>query len=526
MTTLDQAERELLLADEPIDESPPSSLPEQLAAVEAFIRRFVVLTSAQSAALALWVAHTHVVEASEATPYIAVTSAERRSGKTRLLEVLELLVPRPLRVANVSEAALFRAVAEQRSTLLLDEGDAVFNAKKEHEDLRALINAGYRRGSVTLRCEVQGRTVTTRPYDAFGPKVIAGIGQLPDTIADRSIPIRLQRKHRGEVVERFRLRLIRPQGEALREDLAAHAADEELLAALQLAQPALPDELDDRAQDGWEPLLAIADIAGDQWPSRARAAAVELHGVEGDTDSVGTLLLRHLKAAFEDAGAPLEMTSAEILQRLIDREDGPWPAWWGRDVESNRYGGPASRVARLLKPFAVEPRRVGARESRQRGYRRSDLEPVWARYIQEPSPLFHADGHTDTARSPDDSEPLQLQPGTSSDLVVSVCPLIERPVETAEPRERPAINPPSYERRRETVAPVPGGEHERGAPLGGELFVLAGDLGFPRTELPDRTTILGTQDCWRTFCSVAQSAERLAAFRLLTAADAKALQDG
>ncbi len=437
MTTLDQAERDLLLADEPIDHPTPSHLPEQLSAVETFIRRFVVLTSAQSAALALWVAHTHVVEASEATPYIAVTSAERRSGKTRLLEVLELLVPRPLRVANVSEAALFRAVAEQRSTLLLDEGDAVFNAKKEHEDLRALINAGYRRGSVTLRCEIQGRTVTTRPYDAYGPKVIAGIGQLPDTIADRSIPIRLQRKHRGEVVERFRLRLTRPQGEALREEIAGHADDEDLIGTLQVAQPELPDELDDRAQDGWEPLLAIADIAGEGWPARARAAAVELHGVEADSDSVGTLLLRHLRAAFKEAGGPVEMTSAEILQRLVEREDGPWPAWWGRDVEASRYGGPASRVARLLKPYAVEPRRVGPREGRQRGYRRSDLEPVWARYIEEPAPRH---GHTDNPRSTDAPDPTASNPDTAFGLPVSVCPSIESAEGTNELPELSAVH--------------------------------------------------------------------------------------
>jgi hypothetical protein len=422
MTTLDEAERELLLADEPIDASPPSSLPEQLAAVETFIRRFVVLTSAQSAALALWVAHTHVVEASEATPYIAVTSAERRCGKTRLLEALELLVPRPLRVANVSEAALFRAIAEERSTLLLDEGDAVFNAKKDHEDLRALINAGYRRGAVILRCEVQGKTVTTKRYDAYGPKVIAGIGQLPDTIADRSIPIRLQRKHRGEEVERFRLRLIRPQGDALREELAAYSDEEELIAELQVAQPPLPDELDDRAQDGWEPLLAIADLAGGSWPARARAAAVDLHGAEDNVDSLGTLLLRHLRSVFADAGDPDELTSAEILGALVERDDGPWPAWWGRDVEVSRYGGPASKIARQLKPYGVTPRRVGPRDSRQRGYRRSDLEPIWARYIEQPSRYGDQDGHPDNARSIGGSVPGDQELDMTAHQPVSVCP--------------------------------------------------------------------------------------------------------
>ncbi|MGH2760454.1 MAG: DUF3631 domain-containing protein [Actinomycetota bacterium] len=365
MSVLDQSDREVLLGDMSVEVGEPAHLRDLLSEVEAFIRRFVVLTSAQSTALALWVVHTHVVDASEATPYIAVTSPERRSGKTRLLEVLELLVPRPLRVANVSEAALFRTIADERATLLLDEGDAIFNAKNDHEDLRALINSGYRRGAVVLRCEVQGKKITPCRYDAYGPKVIAAIGRLPDTIADRSIPIRLQRKHRGEPIERFRLRLVRPQGEALSDQLAGITDDVELVEELQLAQPSLPDELDDRAQDGWEPLLAIAELAAGHWPALARAAAVDLHAEEIDADSAGTLLLRHIKSVFEEGGDPDAMTSADILERLVEIEQGPWAAWWSRDVEASRFRGPASKLARLLKPYGIEPRRVGPRDARQ-----------------------------------------------------------------------------------------------------------------------------------------------------------------
>jgi hypothetical protein len=90
--------------------------------VEVFVRRFVVLSEAQSTATALWVPHTHTFEAVETTPYLAVTSAEKRSGKTRLLEVLELLVHVALPTANISDAALFRGWPAPRVARLLGRG--------------------------------------------------------------------------------------------------------------------------------------------------------------------------------------------------------------------------------------------------------------------------------------------------------------------------------------------------------------------------------------------------------------------
>ena len=113
--------------------------------VVAFLRRYVVMTPAQADATALFVAHTHAIEAADATPYLAVTSAEKRSGKTRLIEVLELLVRSPIQTMNISDAALFRAIDQLSPTLLFDEVDAIFKAR-DREDLRAMLNAGHRRG--------------------------------------------------------------------------------------------------------------------------------------------------------------------------------------------------------------------------------------------------------------------------------------------------------------------------------------------------------------------------------------------
>jgi hypothetical protein len=84
--------------------------------------------STEAATLALFVLHTWTVEAADTTPYIVLTSPERRSGKTRLLEVLELIVRKPWHCASTSEAALFRKVHVDEPTLLLDEVDAIFGS--------------------------------------------------------------------------------------------------------------------------------------------------------------------------------------------------------------------------------------------------------------------------------------------------------------------------------------------------------------------------------------------------------------
>lgn len=245
-----------------------------------FIRRYVVCTEAQADTLALWCAHTHAIAAADCTPYMWVSSKEKRSGKTRLLEVVELVCRNPLRTADITEAALFHAIsdASNPTTLLLDEVDTVFRGNKSREPLRALLNASYRRGSSVSR--VKGGELIS--YDVFSAKIIAGIGdKLPDTVQDRSIRIQLTRKEKGEHVERFRMREAVEDGSDLRLELrtlfAPSHATQPFLRSVVAQRPELPEHLNDRQQDSWEPLLALADVVGEGWSERARNAAQELH---------------------------------------------------------------------------------------------------------------------------------------------------------------------------------------------------------------------------------------------------------
>ena len=197
-----------------------------LHAVYAFTGRFVAYPSEHAhVAHALWIVHAHLMDRWESTPRLAALSAEPASGKSRLLEVTELLVPNPVCAVNVSPAYLFRKVGGEDSvTILFDEIDTVFGPKaKENEEIRGLLNAGHRRGAVAGRCVVKGKEIVTEEIPAYSAVALAGLGWLPDTILTRSVIIRMRRRHQGEHVEQFRRRIHAPQGDAVRSKIEVWA---------------------------------------------------------------------------------------------------------------------------------------------------------------------------------------------------------------------------------------------------------------------------------------------------------------
>jgi hypothetical protein len=339
--------------------------------VRAFVRRFVVLSDAQADAVALWIAHTHAIAAFESTPYLSVTSALKRCGKSRLREVLGLLVHQPLPASNISDAALFRAIDKLKPTILLDEADAIFRAR-EREDLRGLLNAGYRRGAVAYRMGGSSRT-TLEEFEVFSAKAFFGIGDfLPDTLSDRAIHVRLERRLREESLERFREREAAPIGNELRDRLADWL--EPQIEELRDARPDLPDAIDDRAQDSWEALLAIADLAGAQWPSRAVAAALALSsGEEREDDSLAAQLLRDVHDVF-NANGHQRLKTADLLEQLHAIEESPWADYYGKPLS-------AHGLSRLLRPYRIKTMPVWTEGQTVKGYKAEQFADAFARVL-------------------------------------------------------------------------------------------------------------------------------------------------
>jgi hypothetical protein len=132
----------------------------------------------------------------------------------------------------------------------------------------------------------------------------------------------------------------------------------------------LPDELGDRAQDVWEPLLAAADIAGGNWPEHARLAARRLSANENAEDgSAGVLLLADIKRVFTERDSD-RLPTEVLLDALRELDESPWSEWYGRPLS-------ARGLARLLKPYAIGPHSDGT----SRGYKREAFEDAWARYL-------------------------------------------------------------------------------------------------------------------------------------------------
>lgn len=343
-----------------------------------FLSRFIVFANpGQPVALALWIVHTHVFDAADATPYPLITSPEKRSGKSRLLEVLELLVAKAWRVAGVSEAVLFRKIEKVTPTLLLDEIDAIFATYAEKvEPIRAVINSGSRRGGIVARCVPPNHDVVD--FSVFSPKCLAGIdtGRLPETIRDRSIPIRLKRKL-NEDIERFRFRQAKAEAEELVAALEAWA--EAHLEELKERYPEIPDQLNDRSAEGWEPLLAIADVVGDDWPTRARDAAIQLSAeTDVEDDSWGVQLLADLQQVWDEDELGSTLYSSFLCSALVALQDRPW-ATWGRGE-----GGIGQRqLAKLLKPYGIRSKTVRVGTGTAKGYQHDQFLDAWARYVPD-----------------------------------------------------------------------------------------------------------------------------------------------
>ena len=233
--------------------------------VESYLRRFVAYPSEHAlVAHTLWVAHTHLMEHWDTTPRLAFMSAEKASGKTRAMEVTELLVPNPILSISASPAAIVRHISQGSVTILHDEIDGVFGTARAQEanaDLRSILNGGYGRGAKVHRCVTHGKKIETEQLDAFAPVAVAGLRNLPDTLASRSIFIRMKRRAPDEQVEPFRYRYHSGQARTIKSDLMEWC--QEIEAKVIGYEPEMPEDIEDRTADCWEPLLAIADAAGD-----------------------------------------------------------------------------------------------------------------------------------------------------------------------------------------------------------------------------------------------------------------------
>lgn len=334
------------------------------------IGRFIICEPETTIAATLWTAFTWFIDVVQVAPLAVITAPEKRCGKTQLLDLIGRLSKRPLVASNISSAAVYRAIDAYRVTLLIDEADAFM---KENEELRGVINSGHTRTSAYVIRTV-GDNHEPRQFSTWGAKAISGIGALPETIMDRAIILELRRKLPSESVGRLR----HAPGDlfsTLVRKLARFARDHEH--RVHVARPHIPEALNDRAQDNWEPLLAIADIAGGHWPETARKAAIKISGGGSEPMSTGAELLADIKAAFDsDNSKRLAITS--LIERLTADEMGPWAIWnRGKAITPRQLG-------KRLQEYSIAARTLRFGASTMKGFERAQFEDAWARYLPAP----------------------------------------------------------------------------------------------------------------------------------------------
>jgi putative DNA primase/helicase len=335
------------------------------------IRQYVVMPDHACDTVALWAAHTYLLDHTMITPRLAITSPMKGCGKTTLLDVLGQIVYRPLPAANCSASSIFRVVERHRPCLLIDEADSFLS---ENEELRGVLNSGHRRGGSVLR--TVGDDHEPRAFATYAACAIAMIGQLPGTLADRSVTNDLVRRKGDEAIEPFRFDRVEHLTVLVRKLTRWTRDNAEAIAA---TEPLMPAGLHNRAADNWRGLLSIATVAGGDWLVRGHKAA--LAGARPD-DAQLELLLGDIR---NTCGKQIEVPSADMVDALVALEAHPWAemGWSSRPLTQNR-------LARMLKPLRIAPTMIGPETDRKRGYKIADFSDAFDRFLGPAPDSQHA----------------------------------------------------------------------------------------------------------------------------------------
>jgi hypothetical protein len=348
-----------------------SELATILSAISSVLTRHLSLPKAAADAIALWILGAHTLSVAEFSARLAFVSPLPECGKTTALRLCIALVPNPLPCSNITAAVIYRILAKDRNrTLVLDEADTYMD---EQSQLKGILNSGHQRTAAQVgRCD-QSRYGRFDPkvYPTFCPIIYARIGEPHPALLTRSIVIRMQRAKSTESIAKIKHGDIDAL-EDIRKRISAKSSA--WATKLKLAEPDIPKGLENRSADNWRHMLAIADLAGDGWPTLARDAA-RLLSPKTDVEEGEELLIR-MKRVF-DRGPDDKLSSADICRRLNELADEGDPAFMTQ-----------KRLARGLKPFGIFPKGIRVGDQTPKGYERSQFQDAWSRYLK-PEPGDH-----------------------------------------------------------------------------------------------------------------------------------------
>ncbi|MCK4518003.1 DUF3631 domain-containing protein [Candidatus Babeliales bacterium] len=342
-----------------------------LSAIKDEFLKHIILPSGVVEPITAWVVLTYCYDAFRILPMLGIVSPVKRCGKTTLLEILQGLTNKGLTASNISPAAVYRTIEKYSPTLLVDEADTFL---KDNDELRGVLNSGHTKATAFV-VRVVGENHEPVKFSTWGPKAVAMIGTLPDTLHDRSVVVSLRRKAPGETVLRISVNFENECNE-LRQACRRWADDN--IEILRTTKPLIPTTNNDRVTDNWMPLLAIADVAGGDWPKLMRKSMLGM--LDGTDDSIGPKLLYDIKDIFKSHQKDRVFSDA-LVKALIEKKESPWCDW------SRGKGLTQNGLARLLKPFGVKSKTMRIGENLRKGYELEDFGDAFKRYIPLISPI-------------------------------------------------------------------------------------------------------------------------------------------
>lgn len=337
--------------------------------------------------LSIWAAHTHLVHETYTTPRLLIDSPTHGSGKTTVLEHLNLLCfePEPLSAVS-SPAVLARLTADAPRTLLIDEADRTLRPDHPNgPEIKAVLNTGYKiGGSRTVNVSGPDGNWTPTRFSTFAPVAMAGNQpRLEEDVKSRTVTVLLIPDRQGTVLE-SNWRLIEHDTRQLGADLAQWA--DSVRKDVAESHPSLPEGVVGREREVWQPLKMVAVAAGGRWPETIDNLAREDHERRAQDIEDGLtyeppamVLLRDIRDVWPDQSTFL--ASAELVHLLIQRN----PDWWGRN---SPYGKELTqkRLARLLNDgFRVRVGRIHLNGETIRGFSRESFSTPWQHLPTEPA---------------------------------------------------------------------------------------------------------------------------------------------
>lgn len=349
-----------------------------VADVARFLSRYIVLSVLTMFIVAAWVVAAWLAEVWDRFPNLAVTSPEKRCGKTRFLQILESILPNPINTTNISPAAVYRLIESRQPTLLLDEAQSLSRRGSESSEvMRELLNAGIDRDAKVLRCG--GDNFDVQEFAVYCPKVLALIGELDGVLADRCLPVRLERKTDADTVEPYRSRIVEPQGKSLSKKLKKWAdTNKEQAGKIYDSLEPFPIE-NDRMAELLMPLQVVLTIDDPNGLEMLKdfAESLDEHEKQAERMSPGVRLLTACREIFArikaDKNPELFISTHSLILKLVQREEEPW-----QHLTRGRPITPEG-LANLLRPYGIQSRRNAKQTSR--GYVAQDFAEAWSRYL-------------------------------------------------------------------------------------------------------------------------------------------------